>query len=129
MRRLILLTAFLLIPAAVLAGADLSARTVSQAGVTIEVTPKALGTQAWTFDVVLTTHSEDLKDDLAKSAGLVLDGGQPLVPIAWEGSPPGGHHRKGVLRFKPPAAQPVEIELRIARPGEAAPRSYRWKLR
>ena len=129
MRRMIALAALLVLPAAAVAGTDLPARTVSQAGVTIEAKPRALGAPAWVFDVTLTTHSQDLKDDLAKNASLVIDGGQAMAPIAWDGSPPGGHHRKGELRFKAPAAQPAEIELRIVRPGEAAPRSFRWKLR
>lgn len=129
MRRVIILAASLLLSAAVVAGADLPARTVSQSGVTIEVTPRALAGPSWEFGVTLNTHSQELKDDLAKSSVLVLDGAQTLTPQPWEGSPPGGHHRQGVLRFKAPAAQPAEIELRIARPGETAPRSFRWKLR
>ena len=129
MRRLIVLAALLLLPVAAVTGADLPARTVSQSGVTVEVTPRALTGPSWEFGVTLNTHSQELKDDLAKSAILVLDGGRTVMPLAWEGAAPGGHHRKGVLRFKAPAAQPAEIELRITRPGEAAPRSFRWNLR
>ena len=129
MRRVIVLAALFFLPAAAVTGADLPARTVSQSGVTIEAKPKTLGAQAWVFELTLSTHSQDLKDDLVKSASLVIDGGQAMAPIAWEGSPPGGHHRKGELRFKAPTAQPAEIELRVTRPGEAPPRSFRWKLR
>ena len=93
--------------------------------VTISVTPKEVGraSSVWEFEVVLDTHSQDLSDDLMKTAALA---GEP--PIEWLGSGPGGHHRTGVLRFKAIQPYPDVIELRIARPGEAAPRSFRWQL-
>ena len=36
---------------------------------------------------------------------------------------------KRVLQFKPLSPLPEVIELRITRPGEPAPRSFRWKLK
>ena len=51
------------------------------------------------------------------------------APVAWEGSAPGGHHRSGVLRFKGLGSQADAVELQIRRRGEAAPRSFRWKLK
>lgn len=44
----------------------------------------------------------------------------------WLGDPPGGHHRKGVLRFNAVEPQAREFELRIMRPGESAARVFRW---
>jgi hypothetical protein len=49
--------------------------------------------------------------------------------MAWDGAPPGGHHREGVLRFKPISPQPQAIELQFTRAGEGAPRSFRWQLK
>jgi hypothetical protein len=112
------------------AAAELGARSSSAAGVTVKVTPKDVSAQAavWTFAVVLDTHSQDLRDDLAKSAALVDARGGRHAPLAWEGAPPGGHHREGVLRFKGLGAQADALELQIQRAGEQAPRVFRWKL-
>lgn len=120
--------AALAVSAAAIAG-GLPARSDSQAGVTVTVTPRSLAGQVWEFDVALNTHSQDLNDDLAKSAVLVGDGGVQVAASGWQGDPPGGHHRKGVLRFAAPSPVPAAIELRVARPGEQAPRAFRWKLR
>ena len=101
----------------------------SQSGVTVKVTPKNLKADFWEFNVVFDTHSQDLKDDLLKSAVLVDPSGTRLSPVEWKGAPPGGHHREGTLRFKPPAPAPNAFELRIARPGEREPRSFKWTLK
>lgn len=107
-----------------------TARSTSDRGVTIKVTPKSIGTpdSRWEFTVVLDTHSADLNDDLARSATLTTDEGRTFKPVSWEGAPPGGHHREGVLAFDVPAPRPGVIELRIARLGEPAPRIFRWQL-
>jgi hypothetical protein len=113
------------------AAAELGARSSSAAGVTVKVTPKDVSAQAavWTFAVVLDTHSQDLRDDLAKSAALVDARGGRHAPLAWEGAAPGGHHREGVLRFKGLGTQADALELQIQRAGEQAPRVFRWKLK
>jgi hypothetical protein len=107
-----------------------TARSTSDRGVTIKVTPKSVGTpdNRWAFTVVLDTHSADLSDDLARSATLMADDGRTFRLLSWEGAPPGGHHREGVLAFDVPAPRPAVIELRIVRPGESAPRTFRWQL-
>jgi hypothetical protein len=111
------------------AAADrLPVRSTSQAGVTVKVQPLALAPAGWDFEVTFDTHSQDLKDDLAKSAVLVPDAGAPLAPSAFEGDPPGGHHRKGILRFAPVSPAPARLELRIQRAGEATPRVFSWQL-
>jgi hypothetical protein len=111
--------------------AELETRTSSAAGVTVKVTPKdvAPGAATWAFAVVLDTHSKDLSDDLAKNAVLRDAQGGRHAPLAWEGAPPGGHHREGLLRFKALGPAPGAFELRISRPGESAPRSFRWTLK
>jgi hypothetical protein len=123
-RCLILLTAIAVChPAA--AADSLPTQTSSQAGVTLVVTPRNLSSAGWEFEIALNTHSQDLKDDLLRSAVLISDG-RKMIPVAWQGDPPGGHHRKGVLRFDPPAGIPARVELRIQRPGEPDPRVFRW---
>jgi hypothetical protein len=70
-----------------------------------------------------------LSDDLMQTAVLLDDAGRKRSPVAWEGAGPGGHHREGVLKFRPLAPAPAAVELQIQRAGEAKPRSFRWRLR
>jgi len=64
------------------------------------------------FEVTLETHTQNLGDDLTKSALLIAEGTK-LIPLDWKGAAPGGHHRKGLLRFKAIIPQPGSIELQI----------------
>jgi len=123
-----LLSAVIVLPAA---AAELGAQKSTDRGVTVTVTPQNLsrGAKTWDFKVVLDTHSAELSDDLVKTTVLLDGTGGRYAPVAWDGAAPGGHHREGVLRFKPLAAQPQAIELQIMRPGESAPRLFRWQLK
>ncbi len=112
-----------------MAAATLPSQTSSQSSVTVKVTPRNLAAGTWEFDVVFDTHSQELTDDLGKTAVLVSDGRTSHSPVKWQGDPPGGHHRKGVLEFKPVSPTPASIELQIKRNGETAPRLFRWKLK
>ena len=80
----------------------------------------------WEFEVAFDTHTQELKDDLLKSATLMAADGSPVPPLGWKGAPPGGHHRSGVLSFAAPSPAPKMIELRLNRPGEVKPRIYSW---
>ena len=100
----------------------------SAAGVTVKVTPRDLSAAVWEFELAFDTHSQPLNDEPAKTAALVADG-KLLAPTGWQGDPPGGHHRKGVLRFTPMSPRPAALELRLQRPGESAPRVFRWQLK
>jgi len=129
--RQVLLAAAALVIAGAAFAAELETRSSSAAGVTVKVTPKdvAPGSATWAFVVVLDTHIRDLSDDLVKTSVLLDAQGVRYAPLAWEGAPPGGHHREGVLRFKALTPAPQAIELQIRRPGESAPRSFRWTLK
>jgi hypothetical protein len=113
------------------AAAPLPARVSSEKGVTVTVKPGSFArdAKAWTFEVVLDTHTQDLSDDLVKSAVLVDGEGRQYTPTGWDGAAPGGHHREGVLRFNPVSPSPQAIELQLRRPGEASPRVFRWQLK
>ena len=102
----------------------------NERGIKVTVTRQNIVGEAktWDFQVTLETHTQDLNDDLAKSSLLIADGKQYL-PIGWEGAPPGGHHRKGVLRFRAIAPQPRSMELQIRLAGDTSPRSFRWLLK
>jgi hypothetical protein len=107
----------------------LPARTTDAQMVAVTITPKDLPAAGeWQFDVAMNTHVSPLEDDLAANAVLVDPQGRSHAPVAWRGDGPGSHHRKGVLAFAPITPRPAAIELRLQRPGEAAPRTFKWTL-
>ena len=103
-------------------------QTSNERGIKVTVAPQAIAPATWDFEVTLESHTQSLNDDLARSSVLVLDGKQ-YVPVGWEGAAPGGHHRKGLLRFKAVALQPPLIELQIRLAGDTSPRSFKWTLK
>ncbi len=109
--------------------AGLAPQSSAAQGVTITVTPADTSPTAtvWNFEVVIETHTRPLDEDLAESSALVV-AGKRFAPLGWSGSPPGGHHRKGSLRFAPVTPRPASIELVIRLSGEDAPRTFRWSL-
>jgi len=111
--------------------AELTSRSSESGGVTIAVKPVDVSAAAanWSFQVSLRSQSQDLRDDLVRTAFIVDRAGKKREsPIGWEGDSAGGRQRKGVLRFKALAPLPTAIELRIQRAGEKAPRTFRWDL-
>lgn len=110
--------------------AELAPQISNERGVKVTVAPQGIlsAAKTWDFQVVLETHTRDLGDDLAKSSLLIADGKQYL-PLGWEGAPPGGHHRKGLLRFKAIIPQPQAMELQIRLADDVSPRSFKWLLK
>lgn len=102
----------------------------NEGGVKVTVTPPRIPDKAktWDFQVTLETHTRGLGDDLVTSSLLIVDGKQHQ-PVSWEGAPPGGHHRKGLLRFKVISPQPQAMELQIHLAGDASPRKFKWLLK
>mgnify|MGYP001588493467 CR=1 FL=1 len=66
--------------------------------VTVKVAPLTLsaGAETWRFAVEFDTHTVPLTQDLLAIAALAGPDGEDRRPVAWEGDPPGGHHRQGV---------------------------------
>lgn len=125
---LVWLAAFALV-SGVAAAPALAPQSSSASGVSVAVTPRVVSGEVWEFEITINTHSQNLSEELTKAAVLVAAGGTSYSPTDWQGDPPGGHHRRGILRFKAPEPVPAAIELRIQRPGERAPRTFQWKLR
>lgn len=114
---------------AVLTAQPLKPQTSNRSAVTLKVTPTNVKGDVWEFEMVFDTHSQELKDELLKTAVLVTPDGRQLPPIDWKGDPSGGHHRKGVLRFHAVSPPPDKLELRITRSGESEPRIFKWNIK
>jgi hypothetical protein len=94
------------------------------------VTPKELspGASEWVLDIALDTHSVELDDDLVAQTVLVDDQGNEHQPLSWEGDPPGGHHRRGMLTFARVAPFLNVFRLIIKDVGGIAERIFEWNL-
>ncbi|EKD57324.1 MAG: hypothetical protein ACD_57C00344G0006 [uncultured bacterium] len=108
----------------------LSTQTNSEGQVTVKVTPKDLSqsSSSWDFEIVLDTHSGNLDQNLTEISILIDDKENRFTPVAWEGDPPQGHHRSGILKFKRLSPKPKSIELRIEKMGDVNERSFKWEL-
>ncbi|OHB22853.1 MAG: hypothetical protein A2939_03535 [Parcubacteria group bacterium RIFCSPLOWO2_01_FULL_48_18] len=106
----------------------LGPKTNDDGGVTVAVTPKNISADAasWDFKISLDTHSVELLEDLTQVSILEDENGKKYEPTAWEGDPPGGHHREGILKFKPISPFPKALELKIEASGKV--RSFKWPL-
>ena len=104
--------------------------TNNEGQVSVQVTPPDLapGAAGWRFAIVFDTHVKPLNDDLLTAASLRGTDGKEEAPTGWEGDPAGGHHRKGVLIFKPIEPLPQAITLTLRGVGSVAERSFVWTL-
>lgn len=111
-------------------GWDGSPRSSNAGQVVIQVQPTKLGgdQDTWEFSVALNTHSVDLSYDLTQVSTLRCERGQEYRPLAWEGSPPGGHHRQGVLHFTPLDHPSSFVEIVINDVAKVPERVFRWEV-
>lgn len=126
-----LLAAAISIPLAAPASAEtLPPKEVDGGNVMVSVSPQDLsnGAKAWRFAVQFNTHVSPIVQDLVAVSSLTSGDGAGEPPIAWEGDPPGGHHRRGVLVFKPIEPMPKTITLDIRTVGGVADRTFTWNL-
>ena len=105
-------------------------QTSNQNGVVVRVTPGRLspGATTWDFEVVFETHTVQLTGDPAQFTVLLDPQGQAHAPLRWDGDPPGSHHRKGVLRFKPLRSAPATVTLKIRGVGGVPERAFTWPV-
>ncbi|MDP4008924.1 MAG: hypothetical protein Q8P71_00675, partial [bacterium] len=92
---------------------EFASQTNSDGPVAVTITPKNLSDNEWSFEVVLDTHLEELTANLTEVVILLDEEGNENAPTTWEGDPPGGHHRSGILRFNAPTAQSKTIILKV----------------
>ncbi len=109
---------------------NLPARTNSEKGVSIDVAPVGFAfDKPARFSVALNTHSGSLNFDLTENSFLEDDKGNLHKPTGWDGSPPGGHHRSGVLSFPSVGAGAKHIKITIRNVSGVPERVFEWALR
>jgi len=128
---IVALTAFANLTSAESAPPTLEARSSDAEGVRVVVQPRTNVPVdgRWEFNVSMDTHTKPLSDDLARASVLIDNAGHRLTPLAWQGGPPGGHHRKGVLQFPFAGGNPKSIELQIKSVEGAEKRVFQWQLK
>jgi hypothetical protein len=69
-------------------------------------------------EVIMSHHSYQ-KDDR----------GREYQPTNWQGSPPGGHHRKGILEFPELNGETGKITLVIRQVANVPERTFEWSVK
>ena len=80
------------------------------------------------FEIRMNTHSGDLSQDLVAVCTLKDNRGREYRPTNWDGSPPGGHHRSGVLEFSELAEGTESITLVIREVANVPERVFNWSV-
>ena len=80
------------------------------------------------FNIKMNTHSVELNQDMAAVSILKDDKGHEYRPIRWDGSPPGGHHRSGVLEFPGIGKGAKSVTLYVKDIANVPERIFEWKI-
>jgi len=80
------------------------------------------------FEIRLNTHSVNLSQDLVTVSTLTDSNGKKYLPSKWDGSPPGGHHRSGILEFPAINGKPESVTLTIREVASVPERTFTWKI-
>ncbi|HCM38100.1 MAG: hypothetical protein UV61_C0009G0038 [Candidatus Gottesmanbacteria bacterium GW2011_GWB1_43_11] len=105
-------------------------RENSGGNVTVSITPVRLtpGTQPQ-FQIAFETHSVELDFDVAKITTLTDQQGQQFPIPIWDGAPPGGHHRQGILTFPQTLNTSVKsLNLTLTDIAGIPERKFTWDL-
>lgn len=115
--------------ATVSVAADFGTMVSNAGGVRVDVLPVQLAAgQTARFVVRLNTHSVNLDYDLTEVAVLRDNQGREYTPTQWDGDPPGGHHRRGVLVFPKLTAPLSSVTLTIRDVARVGARDFTWQL-
>lgn len=97
--------------------------------VIVTVLPDRLSAgQPATFKISMSTHSVNLSQDMVAVSTLKDDKGNGYQPLSWNGSPPGGHHRSGVLEFPTIAKDSKKVVLIIKDISGVPERIFEWDM-
>ncbi len=102
----------------------------SENRVRVDVKPVQLAAgQPARFEVRMNTHSEPLEEDMIAVSTLKDNTGRVYQATTWEGSVPGGHHRKGVLAFPKLEDNTESITLVIRQVAKVPERTFEWSVK
>lgn len=109
---------------------DLPAKINNENFVAIEVKPIKFSYNKTDvkFDIIIDTHQGSLDFDLTKISVLEDDKGNFYNPLGWEGSPPGDHHRSGILSFPKLSERTKFIKLTLKNVYDVPERVFEWSL-
>ena len=97
--------------------------------VTVSVTPRILtSANRPQFDVTFETHSVELDFDVGSLTALTDETGTSFGTAAWDGSPPGGHHREGVLTFSRTLPTTKTVALTFTNVAGISARTFTWEV-
>lgn len=97
--------------------------------VSVTVQPLTLADSGdWTFELTIQTHSVDLAMDIVESVVLIDSSGNEIKPTSWDGDPPGGHHRTGVITFDSPELIPDAVMMQVRNVADVPVREFSWVL-
>ncbi len=126
----LILIAFMALIGLALDAAAFETKSSRENGVKVDVTPVEFtpGKPA-RFQIRISTHSGDLSQNMVEVSMLRDDKGREYRPIGWEGSPPGGHHRRGVLEFPSFEGKSKKITLIVRDIANVPERLFEWKIK
>lgn len=103
-----------------------SSKSTFGSGLTVKVTPVAMGSAGWEFKVRFETVREVPADNVQGTTVLIVDG-KEYKPTGWKIATAGVHRREGVLSFPGAGSSAKLVEVRMQREGEKSARVFRWK--
>ncbi|MFZ2202318.1 MAG: hypothetical protein WAV56_02865 [Microgenomates group bacterium] len=97
--------------------------------VDVKVTPLILQAgERPRFEIEFNTHSVELDFDVSAVSSLTDDSDNADTSSTWEGSPPGGHHREGILTFSSPLKSTSSVNLILRDISGIAARQFSWTI-
>ncbi|MHB1390612.1 MAG: hypothetical protein ACYCXF_05160 [Thermoleophilia bacterium] len=111
-------------------GALLPKQTSQSGEVEVAVAPTGLSAAAvtWDFKISIDSQGAELNEDLMSAAVLVDDSGREYMAVGYEGDPPGGTHREGIVKFAPISPEPKTVTLKLRGVGGIGERSFAWTM-
>jgi hypothetical protein len=94
--------------------------------VTVKVVPQF--EEGIAFQISMTAHAGELSTDMMRAAVFEDEDGTVHLPTAWEGDPPGGHHREGILRFGTFTPMPKKVDFTLLDIGSVKERKFSWMV-
>ena len=98
-------------------------------GLSIAVTPIEFSIDSPVkFSLSLNTHQGSQDYDMTKVSFLEDGNGNIYDAVSWDGTPPGGHHRNGILTFPQLEGDTDQIKLIIKDVYDTPERVFIWEL-